>query len=154
MPSPDNLTPIGPLSHGQSILNHWRLRNNERCPECGFVESNGPNILRAGEGSTWASMVPGYGDCRQYRERTAQAAVKAMRPEPYEAPKEDLFILWNPTSDLPPRKTFATQAEAEEVAQKMAARHQTLFYVAKLVSVANVEYLTIPNVTLRSTTPP
>lgn len=41
----------------------------------------------------------------------------------------EFWILWNPTSNLPPKVRFYTEAEARTVAVAMAQRHGEQFYV-------------------------
>jgi hypothetical protein len=49
------------------------------------------------------------------------------------------FILWCPTSSLPPTRRFDTQKEAEEVAESMVKKHSAQFYVLRAVGSCNIE---------------
>lgn len=54
---------------------------------------------------------------------------------------EPFYILWNPNSELPPRVTFKTRAEAVEVAELMARRNPTeTFCVMRAVGEARADY--------------
>lgn len=48
----------------------------------------------------------------------------------------EVYIVWNPLSDFPPKKRYEKQEQAQHVADACAAKYKQPFYVMKAVAVA------------------
>lgn len=65
--------------------------------------------------------------------------------------ERQFYIIWQPESNLPPTKTFSTEARAWEIAELMANKHRKKFFVMKAVGFS--EPVKAPPVTSRRFTP-
>jgi hypothetical protein len=81
-------------------------------------------------------------DLKRFRERMGEPPAETRVSEASE------FILWNPDSDLPPRIRFGTRDHATMIASSMAARYQSKFYVAKLVTEVAPPTVTVLDITV------